>query len=154
MKPGIHVFIETWYEGEWMASAAHTFTLCALVTLGSTEARMAETSLPADPLLHGLLCDEAWESLPWSFFQKGFPDDASPQVKAVSESWSREAFGHTYLTLQELVEKYVELLADPRALAKRLREPLSEVIYALSAGMRPDDSPEHRRIVMWFNTPM
>lgn len=151
MRLSAHVYSETKQEGLWVADAARTFTMKELVTTGQSEAHMEETYIPQDPALYGLLSDEAWESLPWSFWQKGVPDDVSTEVRAVSQTWEGDGFGHSYLTLQELTEKYVELLADPRELAQTLQKPLGEVIYTMSSDMHQVSSPEDRRIVFWFN---
>jgi hypothetical protein len=145
------VYSETKKEGLWVADAARSFTMKELVTLGRAEAHMDETTIPQQPELFGLLSDEAWESLPWSYWQKGMPDDVSSEVQAVSQTWEGDGFGHNYLTLQELTEKYVELLEDPRALAQTLQKPLGEVIYTMSSDMHQVNSPEDRRIVFWFS---
>lgn len=151
MRLSAHVYSETKQDGVWVADTARTFLLKELVTTGQIEAHMQETPIPESLQLFGLLSDEAWESLPWSYWQKGMPDDVSPEVHAVSQAWEGDGFGHNYLTLQELTEKYAELSADPRPLARELRQPLGDVIYTMSSDAHQEASPEDRRIVFWFN---
>jgi hypothetical protein len=138
-------------QGNWVAEKTDTYREQSSPVNGSIYRTMEETPCPRDLPLFGLLCDEAWESLPWSFWQRGMPEDASTQVKAVSQDWEEESFGHTHLTLQELVEKYQELKEDPRPQARKLEHSLGEMLYALYASAQAEVAPEHRRVVFWFH---
>lgn len=152
MAPRIHIFIETKHpSGTWQAKAADTFESLELPVTGKTVHTMEEAPCPDDTRLYGLLADEAWETLPWSYWTKGLPTDVSLEIRALSQDWEGEAYGHSYLTLQELSEKYAELQKDTRAQAKELQQPLGQVIYTLAADSHEPQSPEDRRIVFWFH---
>ena len=148
----LHLFTETrTAKGNWVADAASTFVEQESPVSGRPVVSMEETPCPQDLPLFGLLSDGAWESLPWSCWQRGIPDDASPQILALSQEWEEGSFGHNHLTLEELSEKYAELKADPRVQARKLEHSLAEMLYALSAGSTVDVPPANRRVVFWFH---
>ena len=148
----LHLFTEAMDEhGKWVAEAAHTFRELPAPVSGRMIPSMEEAPCPQHLPLFGLLCDGAWESLPWSCWQRGLPDDISPQVLSISQEWADEAFGHNHLTLQELSEKYAEVLVDPRQKARMIEHSLAEMLYALTMATKSPAQPKDRRVVFWFH---
>lgn len=148
----LHLFTESkTSQGEWAADSAATFNQQESPVSGRPVPSMEETPCPQDLPLFGVLCDGAWESLPWSFWQRGLPDDLSPQVLALSQEWAAEGFGHNHLTLQELLDKYEELKSDSRPQARLIAHSLGEMLYALMANSKTEASPDSRRVVFWFH---
>lgn len=148
----IHLFTETKNSsGKWVAEAAASFTESQSPVSGRVVPTMNETPCPQDLPLFGMLCDGAWESLPWSFWQKGIPEDASPQVLAVCQEWKEDAFGHSHLTMEELLDKYEELKADARPQARMVAYSLGEMLYALMSGNQSNVTNSDRRVVFWFH---
>jgi len=148
----LHLFTEAKnQEGKWVAEAAHTFKETPAPVSGRMIPSMDEAPCPQHLPLFGLLSEGAWESLPWSCWQRGLPDDASPQIRALSMEWEDEAFGHNFLTLQELSEKYAQLMVDPRQMARPVEYSLAEMLYALTMTAAPSVKAEDRRVVFWFH---
>ena len=148
MATEIHIFSETLLNGEWTADKADSYNEGPANKFGWFEATMNNVDCPKKPWLYGLLVDEVRFTWPWSFHEKGLPEDASPQVKQISKSWGIDGYAHSYLTLQELYEKSIELLIDPREEAKELQEYLGQLIAAIPA---TSDNLDEHRIVFWFD---
>ena len=148
MATEIHVFSETLLDGEWTADKAETYVQELPNRFGWIDARMEPVPCPRQYWLFGLLVDEVRYSWPWSFPEKGIPEDASPQVKQLSKSWGIDGYAHSYLTLQELKAKAIELTVDSREPTLDLTEYLIELIKAIP---QTSDNPEHQRIVFWFD---
>lgn len=149
MATEIHVFSETLLNGEWTADKADSYIQELPNRFGWIDSRMEPVPCPKQAWLYGLLVDEVRYTWPWSFHEKGLPEDASPQVKQISKSWGIDGYAHSYLTLQELYEKSLELLIDPREEAKELQEYLGQLITAIPV---TSNSLDEHRIVFWFDS--
>lgn len=149
MATEIHVFSETLLDGEWTADKAETYVQELPNRFGWIDARMEPVPCPRQYWLFGLLVDEVRYSWPWSFYEKGLPEDASPQVKQLSKSWGIDGYAHSHLTLQELKAKAIEMVIDPREETLDLTEYLIDLIKAIP---QTSDNPEHQRIVFWFDS--
>ena len=143
----IHVFSETLLDGEWTADKADSYNQEHPNRYGWIDASMEPVPCPKQAWLYGLLVDEVHYTWPWSFHEKGLPEDASRQVKQISKSWGIDGYSHSYLTVQELYEKSIELLIDPRPEAKELQNYLCQLIHAIP--VTSNNLDEHR-IVFWF----
>ena len=144
----IHVFSETLCGDTWTADKADTYVQELPNRFGWIDARMEPVPCPRQYWLFGLLVDEVRYSWPWSFSEKGIPEDVSPQVKQLSKSWGIDGYAHSYLTLQELKAKAIELTVDSREPTLDLTEYLIELIKAIP---QTSDNPKHQRIVFWFD---
>jgi len=143
----IHVYAEQRINGQWKAAAADTFNAEAPNRFGWINATMERVRVPERYSFYGLLLDGARYSWPWSFPQRGLPDDIAEETQQVLDSFGVEAYGHSHLSLRHLLEKYLELLLIGEA-AQENRDDLSELIAELP---KPDD-PEDVRIVFWFDS--
>ncbi len=148
MATEIHVFSETLLNGEWTADKADSYVQELPNRFGWIDSRMEPVGCPRQYWLFGLLVDDVRHSWPWSFHEKGMPDDASPQVKQLSKSWGIDGYAHSHLTLQELLEKSIELLIDPREETLDLLEYLNQLIRSIP---RTQDNPREQRIIFWFS---
>ena len=114
---------------------------------GWINASMKRIVCPEKYNLYGLLHDVARCSWPWSFPGKGMPDDVSEEIRNICDTFGFEGYGHGYLTLRELIEKYLELLISGQE-ANELLAYVRELI---------NDIPKHVenhsdvRIVFWFD---
>jgi hypothetical protein len=147
MATCINVYSEIRKNGEWTAIEKDTFVEEAPNRFGWVNASMRRVPCPEKYIFYGLLLSGARASYPWSFHQRGMPEDTSDEVRSVCDSFGVEAYGHSHLTLKELVEKYLELMiAGPEA--KELMVYLRELIDCLTGF-----SEDHRdvRIVFWFD---
>ncbi|MYZ51580.1 hypothetical protein [Malikia spinosa] len=149
MATAIHVFSETLLNGEWTADKADTYVQELPNRFGWIDSHMEPVTCPRQAWLYGLLVDEVRYSWPWSFHEKGLPEDASPQVKQISKSWGIDGYAHSHLTLQELYAKSLELLIDPREEAKELQDYLRQLITAIPV---TSNSLDEHRIVFWFDS--
>ena len=115
---------------------------------GLVNAHMQRVPCPENYRFYGLLLDGARYSWPWSFQQKGMPMDVSEEVRSVCDSFGFEAYGHSHLSLRELVEKYLELLVSGNE-AKEMLAYLRELIDCL-----PKQVENHNdiRVVFWFDS--
>ena len=145
----IHVFSETLCGDTWTADKAETYVQELPNRFGWIDARMEPVPCPRQYWLFGLLVDEVRYSWPWSFPEKGIPDDASPQVKQLSKSWGIDGYAHSYLTIQELYEKSLELLIDPRPETKDLQDYLNQLLSSIP---QTRDNLDEQRIVFWFDS--
>lgn len=145
----IHVFSETLLDGEWTADKADSYVQELPNRFGWINSSMEQVPCPKQAWLFGLLVDEVRHTWPWSFHEKGLPEDASPQVKQISKSWGIDGYAHSYLTLQELYEKSLELLIDPREEAKELLEYLGELVTAIP---KTSTNLDEHRIIFWFES--
>jgi hypothetical protein len=83
----------------------------------------------------------------YSFQPRGLPADASPETKACSVQWDGDAHTHSYLDMDELVQKRTALLLEgsDAHIANHIIN-LTEIINAFK-GVDGDD----HRIVFWFD---
>lgn len=97
---------------KWTASEKGTYNEEQPNRFGWINASMKRIACPEKYNLYGLLHDGARCSWPWSFPGKGMPDDVSEEIRNVCDTFGFEGYGHSYLTLRGLVEKYLELLVS------------------------------------------
>lgn len=147
MATCIHVYSETRHKGEWVANDRDTYNEEKPNRFGWVNAHMRRVACPEKYPFYGLLLDGARASWPWSFAQRGMPTDVSTEVRSVCDSFGFEAYGHSHLTLRELVEKYLELMVSGSE-AKELMGYLRQLIDCLT-----NYSENHNdvRIVFWFD---
>lgn len=147
MTTCIHVYSEERKNGNWVATDKDSYNEERPNRFGWINAQMRRVPCPESYRFYGLLLDGARYSWPWSFYQKGMPEDVSEEIRNVCDSFGFEGYGHSYLTLKELVEKYLELLVSGES-AKELLSYLRQLIEQL-----PKHVENHNdiRIVFWFD---
>lgn len=147
MATCIHVYSEYRSKGRWVATEQETYNEEKPNRFGWVNAAMRRVPCPENYRFYGLLLDGARYSWPWSFPQKGMPEDVSEEVRNVCDSFGFEGYGHSHLTLKELVEKYLELMVSGDE-AKELLGYMRELIGSL-----PKHVENHNdiRIVFWFD---
>lgn len=147
MTTCIHVYSEFKKNNEWIATERDTYNEERPNRFGWVNASMKRIQCPEEYKFYGLLVDGARASYPWSFQPKGIPVDVSEEIRSVCDSFGFEGYGHSYLTLRELVEKYLELLVLGKD-AKELLGYLRELIEILP---RKVENHNDIRIVFWFD---
>lgn len=147
MATCIHVYSEFRKKDEWIANDKDTYNEEKPNRFGWINASMRRTPCPEQYRFYGLLLDGARYSWPWSFHQRGMPMDVSEEVRNVCDTFGIEGYGHSYLTLRELVEKYLELLVSGSE-AKELLIYLRELIENIP---RKVENHNDIRIVFWFD---
>lgn len=147
MPTCINAYSERKTKGAWVATEKETFNEEKPNRFGWVNASMSMVTCPENYEFYGLLLDGVRNTWPWSFPPKGMPADASEEVRSVCDSFSFEAYGHSYLTLRELVEKYLELMVSGTD-AKQLMGYLRVLIDNIPK--RADDQDDVR-IVFWFD---
>lgn len=147
MTTQIHAYAELCNGNQWTAVHKDTYNEEKPNRFGWVNASMYRVPIAEKYPFYGLLLDGARASWPWSFSQQGMPIDVSQEVRSVCDSFGFEAYGHSHITLKELVEKYVELLASGPE-AKELMGYLRQLIDSLS-GL--SDIHNDIRLVFWFD---
>lgn len=147
MATCIHVYSETRSHRGWRAVEERTYNEERPNRFGWVNAQMKRVECPEKYPFYGLLVDGARASWPWSFQPKGMPNDVTEEVRSVCDSFGFEAYGHSYLTLKELVEKYLELMVSGPE-AKELMGYLRQLIDCLTG---INDNHNDVRIVFWFD---
>lgn len=147
MATQIHAYSEVRKGNEWVATAKDTFNEEKPNRFGWVNASMARVPVAEKYPFYGLLLDGARASHPWSFHQRGMPEDVSEEVRSVSDSFGFEGYGHSHLTLKELTEKYLELMVSGPE-AKELMVYLRQLIEHLQLEDKPH---EDVRVVFWFD---
>ena len=142
MITALHIFSETRINGEWKADAAQTFEMDEANRFGWVAVRMRPVSHMQDYNLFGLLVDEVRTSWPWSMHERGFPEDASPEVIELKKSWGVGGHSHSYMTL----------LVEPRSQASELLRPLTHLIRGVTEAKDLKVDHEDRRVVFWFDS--
>jgi hypothetical protein len=146
----IHLYSETKRNGRWMADKAATFFQGKEDPEDTYETTTLEDSYEGGRnyrlfgLLAGVRC-----SWPFSFEERGLPDDMSDQVKKLSDSWEGDAHSHSWLTRQELQHKATELMISPEEGAHMCAGYLQSLLADLPVTDNPD--PSEQRIVFWFD---
>ena len=75
------------------------------------------------------------------------PEDVCEEIRSVCDSFGFEGYGHSHLTLKELVEKYLELMVSgPQA--KELMPDLRVLIQYLKNTHKPENDV---RVIFWFD---
>lgn len=152
MLTQIHIFSETRHAGEWHADTAVSFQADPANRFGWVKTSMNEVKCPHDYRLYGLLVDEVRCSWPWSMHERGFPQNASPEVAALNKSWGVDGYAHSFLTLQDLLEITNTLLKEARTDATELVQLMVLLIRSVSESNSMQVDPEDRRVVFWFDS--
>ncbi len=142
------MFSEHRKNGVWTASEKDTYNEEAPNRFGWVNASMRRVPCPEKYHLYGLLVDGARYSWPWSFQPKGMPADVSEEIRNVADTFGFEGYAHSYLTLRELVEKYLELLVSGPS-AKEVLAYLTELIDQVPKHV---ESHDDIRVVFWFDS--
>jgi hypothetical protein len=82
------------------------------------------------------------------FNLKGVPDDASPQIKGMSDDWDVDGHSHNYFTVQELLD------SDYNKMDKEELQTLGIDPYFFNTTLpqlQKLGNPEEIRIVFWFD---
>lgn len=150
MTTCIYAFTEVRQDNEWIAVERNTYNEESPNRFGWTYATMSRLPVPEKYPYYGLLVDGARTSYPWSFQAKGMPEDCSVEVRNICDSFGFEAYGHSHLTLKELVEKYLELMVSGEQ-AREQMVYLRDTIDQLIRYAKDTDSHNQVRMVFWFN---
>lgn len=148
MSTCIHVYSEHRKDAEWVADEKATYNENVPTKHGWINATMKRTPCAEKYPFYGLLVDGARASWPWSFEQRGMPQDVSEEIRNVCDSFGFEGYGHTHLTLRDLFEKYLELLVSGQE-ASELKYYLRQLIRDVP---RNAEDLEDIRIVLWFDS--
>lgn len=143
----IHLYSETFKDGKWVADCANTFNVD--VDDNDYVDMTSSYSEGRDYALFGLLCNGVRCQWPWSFEERGFPNDASDELQKLCKQWDGDGHSHSWLTVAELKGKSVEMLIQPEMEARELNRYLTQLINGLPASA--SDNPEQQRIVFWFD---
>lgn len=163
----IHCYSETRIGNKWVADEAHTFSEEPCTWSedeDNTELDMDEFDVGGRNYWLFALFAGVRGEMPWSFEPKGFPADSSKEVARLFESWDCDAHTPSWLTQQELADKYAELvkrhpilkielllLDDSSAMADAMQDNIEELEKILNKLRHPDHAAEHRRLVFWFD---
>ena len=147
MATCIHVYSEIRKKNEWIANERETYNEEKPNRFGWVNATMRRVYCPENYRFYGLLADEVRTSWPWSFPIKGMPADVSEEIRSVCDSFGFEGYGHSYLTLKELVEKYLELMVS----GKEARELMAYLRQLIDCLLGLSDNHNNIRIVFWFD---
>jgi hypothetical protein len=160
MGSDIHWYSETRKGGKWICDQAETFA-AEEDTDPNEPVRYDMDDFPGrgrDYWMFGLLAHNR-TSWPWSFDEKGMPDDASREVRQLCSDWDGDGHTHSYVTRAELKAKMEEIrmarahsliqpeLAKFNEGADHFMTRLPEIIGNLNSEV-PD---EDQRIVFWFD---
>ena len=89
------------------------------------------------------------EMMSFSFFQRGFPANASEPVKQENRRYSTDGHSHSWLTREELERKCGYLMVTHEDHALYARNALKDFIQLLPDA--PDSDYSRQRIVFWFD---
>ncbi len=133
MGTDIHWYSETRRDGKWECDQADSYKT------GKYSLREMDYFYDNDRnyLLFGLLAGVR-RDVPWGWAEKGFPDDASDEVRVIYAEWGSDAHTPSYLTRAELREKLAELVP--------------ECAKALIGPDHPDQLEQLKHLTYWLNT--
>lgn len=151
----IHMYAETLDDaGNWVESSLTDFDQCHWVAeafesddVEEQESYKATNVVATDRnyWLFGLLNPGVRTEWPYSFEERGFPEDASASVKEQFEYEDGDAHSPSYLTKEELQLKAAELLISNEHGARDNGSYLHDLINKLHG------EPDKQRIVFWFD---
>ncbi len=142
----IHMYKEMYKDGKWVNESQSSVIEQEDEYYTYSTLSIDEVGLNRNYWLFGLLA-EVRSVFPYSFQAKGLPDNISPEVKKMADSWNRDGHSHSYLTVLELQNKATELLLEnpnPQISDQitMIKEIISQFIYK---------DKESQRIVFWFD---
>lgn len=151
----IHMYSETLIDDEWVADAKDTLSYDAKYD----NYEMDEfNNGHRDYWFFGLLA-QVRRDFPGGFKAKGFPIDASEEIENIYNQWGIDAHTPSYLTHQELLDKYnyLPLLKAEYLLTQEISNS-SEIIDSNLNTLKdhidtfnPGVDKTHQRIVFWFD---
>lgn len=147
MAPCVHMYSEVRVKGQWLATERYTYNEEKPNRFGWVNASMQRVPCPEKHQFYGLLLESEEVACPWAFHQRGMPVDVSEEVRSICDSFGFEGYGHSHLTLKELMEKYLELMVSGPE-AKELMVYLRQLIDCL---IGISESHSDVRIVFWFD---
>ena len=151
----IHMYSETLINGQWVADTKVTLEYDA--KYDSYE--MDEfNNCHRNYWFFGLLA-QVRRDCPWGFEEKGFPSDASEEIENIYNQWGSDAHTPSYLTHQELLDKYNYLpLLKAEYLLTQEHDNSSEIIDSNLVTLKdhidtfnPGVNKLQQRIVFWFD---
>lgn len=146
MAPNIICYSETLNPAkQWEADNRHTYEMVTAVGNLAWPEMIPNYSM-RNAALCGLLAMGVSGAYPFSFAQRGFPNNASKEVKAVFIESSGTHFP-SFLTREELETKLGELMILPDQRALALKAHLTELVQELPLYT---GDPKNSRIVFWF----
>jgi hypothetical protein len=146
MTVEIHCFTETLNSAlKWEANNRHTYEL-ATAPGNKPWPEMLPCFDEKNYALFGLLSMGVKSSYPFSFASRGFPQNASKEVRKMFQE-QPDAYAATFIARDELTAKVGELTILPEEKALTVRPHLVEMIKKLPD---PPTIVKHQRIVFWF----
>ena len=151
----IHMYSETLIDDEWVADTVDTLKYDAKYDIYIMD---EFNNCHRDYWFFALLA-QVRRNCPWGFEAKGFPDDASDEIERIYKEWGSDAHTPSYLTHQELLDKYnslptikVEcLLSQEFSDATDVIDNTSPTLKSHIDTFNPGVNKSHQRIVFWFD---
>ena len=151
----IHMYSETFIDDEWVADSKDTLRYDS--KYGTTE--MSEFNNGHRNYWFFALLAQVRYDCPWGFEPKGFPIDASDEIERIYKEWGSDAHTPSYLTHQELLDKYnslpslktVNLLTQEVNNASNIIDDQLPVLKEHINTFNFGENKSHQRIVFWFD---
>lgn len=138
----IHLYSESLDEKDrWVADQADTFEEDEDAFSNFLDCSMVEAEGSSRNYWRFGVLAEVRTEWPYSFEARGFPENASEEVRKVFESWQSDAHTPSYLTKRELQEKTTELMISSEEGAQQNAGYLQEILKGL------EGDPDRQRIV-------
>ena len=151
----IHMYSETFIDDEWVADTKDSLKYDSKYdTYNMDEFNNCHRNYWFFALLA-----EVRRECPWGFQDKGFPSDASEEIQNIYNQWGSDAHTPSYLTHQELLDKYnsLPLLRTEYLLTQKYinsSEAIDDNLSTLKDHIdmfNPGVNKSHQRIVFWFD---
>ena len=151
----IQMYSETLIDDEWVAD--NKDSLRYDTKFDTTE--MAEFNNCHRNYWFFALLAQVRHDCPWGFEAKGFPSDASDEIERIFKEWGSDAHTPSYLTHQELLDKYndLPLLKTVNLLTQEVNnasDTIDSNLITLKEHINtfnPGENRSHQRIVFWFD---
>ena len=149
----IHMYAETLdKQGNWQPSDTKDFVVNKwIANLDKEEIEDDEGILATNVVaternywLFGVL-NNVRSEWPFSFSDKGFPDNASDCVRKQFDYWESDAHSPNYLTKRELSTKIMELLISHE------KDAFENATYLTEINDKLFGDPDTQRVVFWFD---
>lgn len=151
----IHMYSETFIDDEWVADTKDTLTYDVKYDTYS----MDEFNICHRNYWFFSLLAQVRYACPCGFVANGFPNDASDEIERIYKEWGNDAHTPSYLTHQELLDKYnsLPLLKAEYLLTQEFRDSsdtIDDNLITLKEHIdmfNPGVNKSHQRIVFWFD---
>lgn len=140
------VYSETLSDAkQWIADTADTFQMMTAPGNPAWPEMLPLTTITKKPLMGLLIMGSTPPTFPYSFGERGFPQNASREVTEVYLEYTEARYASA-LTRDDLEAKVGELMILPDQQALSVRPLLVDLVRML-----PDfhGDPKHQRIVFW-----